>query len=109
MNNYKGDKYVLDPFEIQNGDLIIDFPSCLVKPRSSMSPDEKGKAHTTIQILHLNDEDQANRRFEIVMAYIGGTISRQFLEAKYPFVAEELERQDLYDSIKDMIKIPTLV
>ena len=72
-----------------------------------MSPAEKSKAKATIQILHLNDEDQANRRCEIVMEYICGNISRHFLETKYPFVAEELERQELYDRIKDIIIVPT--
>lgn len=107
MNGYKGDKIVLDPFEIQNGDLVLDFPSCLVKPRKDMTPAEKSKAKSTIQILHLNDEDQATRRCEIIMEYICGNISRVFLESKYPFIAEELNRQDLYDKIKDIIKVPT--
>lgn len=106
MNVYKGDKIVLDPFEIQNGDLELDFPSCLVKPRKDMSPAEKSKALSTIQILHLNDEDQANRRCEILMEYICGDVSRSFLESKYPFIAEELDRQNLYDKIKSIIKLP---
>lgn len=106
MNGYKGDKIVLDPFEIQNGDLVLDFPSCLVKPRKNMTPAEKSKAKSTIQILHLNDEEQANRRCEIVMEYICGNINRTFLESKYPFIAEELKRQDLYDRIKEIIKVP---
>lgn len=106
MNGYKGDKIVLDPFEIQNGDLVLDFPSCLVKPRKDMSPAEKSKAKSTIQILHLNDEDQANRRCEIIMEYICGNISRAFLESKYPFIAEELNRQNLYETIKDIMKVP---
>ena len=59
MNGYKGDKIVMDPFEIQDGDLTLDFPSCLVKPRNDMTPAEKSKAKSTIQILHLNDEEQA--------------------------------------------------
>ena len=105
MNGYKGDRIVLDPFEIQNGDLVLDFPSCLVKPRKDMTPAEKSKAKSTIQILHLNDEDQANRRCEIVIEYINGNISRAFLEAKYPFIAEELERQNLYERIKEIIKL----
>ena len=108
MNGYKGDKIVLDPFEIKNGDLVIDFPSCLVKPRISMTPAEKSKAKSTIQILHLNDEDQANRRCEIVMEYIGGHISRTFLESKYPFIAEELKRQNLYEEIKEILKVPDI-
>ena len=82
MNGYKGDKIVLDPFEIKNGVLA------------------------TIQILHLNDEDQANRRCEIVMEYICGNISQAFLKSKYPFIAEELQRQDLYEKIKEIIKVP---
>ena len=28
----------LDSFEIQNGDLVLDFPSRLVKPRRDMTP-----------------------------------------------------------------------
>ncbi len=106
MNNYKGDKIVLDPFSIQNGDLIIDFPSCLVKPRKEMNPAEKSKAKNTIQILHLNDEEQASQRCSIIMEYISGDISRTHLEAKYPFIAEELERQNLYEKIKEMMKMP---
>ncbi len=109
MNGYKGDKIILDPFEISNGDLVLDFPSCLVKPRRDMTPAEKSKAKFTIQILHLNDEDQANRRLEIVMEYIGGNVSRAFLESKYPFIAEELNRQNLYDRIKEIIKVPASV
>ena len=109
MNGYKGDKIVLDPFEIHDGDLILDFPSCLVKPRNDMSPAEKSKAKATIQILHLNDEDQADRRCEIIMEYISGNISRSFLESKYPFIAEELNRQGLYDRIKEIIKLPSYI
>lgn len=107
INNYKGDKVnILDPFEIQDGDIVIDFPSCLVKPRQDISPGEKNKARYTIQTLHLNDEDQANQRCEMVMMYISGDVSKQFLEAKYPFIAAELQRQNLYERIKDIMKLP---
>ncbi len=106
MNVYKGNKIVLDPFEIQNGDLELDFPSCLVKPRKDMTSSERSKALSTIQTLHLNDEEQANRRCEIIMEYIHGDVSRSFLENKYPFIAEELNRQNLYSKIKVIIKLP---
>lgn len=106
MNGYKGDKIVMDPFKIHDGDLTIDFPSCLIKPRKDMTPAEKSKAISTIQILHLNDEEQASQRCEIIIDYIRGDISRQFLQTKYPFIAEELNRQNLYDRIKDIIKLP---
>lgn len=106
MNGYKGDKIVLDPFEIKNGDLIIDFPSCLVKPRVTMTPAEKSKALSTISILRLNNEEAVNQRLGIILEYITNNITRTYLESKYPFIAEELERQDLYEQIKIMIKIP---
>lgn len=106
MNNYKGNKITLDPFKIQNGDLCLDFPSCLVKPRSSMTPAEKSKASFTIQALHLNDEEQADRRCEIIMEYIRGNVSRVFLEKRYPYIAEELARQGLYEKIKTILKLP---
>lgn len=42
------------------------------------------------------------------MEYISGNINRAFLESKYPFIAEELLRQNLYEDIKKIIKIPSL-
>lgn len=108
MNGYKGDKYILDPFEIANGDIIIDFPSCLLKPREDMTPAEKSKVKSTIQILHLNDEEYADQRCEIVIQYISGNINKQYLQMRYPFIAEELSRQNLYNKIKDIIKVPVL-
>ena len=108
MNTYKGDKIVLDPFVIENGDIVLDFPSCLVKPRKSMTPEEKDRAMDTIKILRLNDEEQANRRCEILLLYISGNISRSVLETKYPFIAQELERQGLYDKIHKIMKVPVI-
>ena len=104
MNEYKKDKYILDPFEIQNGDIVIDFPSCLLRPRADMAPEEKDKVKATIQILRLNREEYAGLRCQIVMQYIDGRISKQFLQEKYPFIAEELERQNLYERIKEIVK-----
>ena len=99
MNSFKSDKIVLDPFEIKDGELIIDFPSCLIKPSADMTPARKSKALATIDILHLNQEELVNNRFEIVMNYVARNISRAFLEKKYPFIASELRRQNLFDTI----------
>jgi len=35
---------------------------------------------------------------------LGGISSQQYLWKRYPFVAHELSRQDLFDKIKEMIK-----
>lgn len=104
MNNYKGDKILLDPFEIENGDLYIEFPSCLVKPRKDMAPGLKNKAILTIQTLKLNEEDQVEQRCDIILEYISGNISGDFLARRYPFIDSELRRQDLYEEIKNMFK-----
>ncbi len=105
MNGYKGDKIIMDPFEMRDGDLQLDFPSCLVKARSDMTAAEKSKANLTIQVLHLNDEEQANRRCEIILEYASGNVNFEFLKKRYPFIAEELQRQDLCDCIKSMMKL----
>ena len=92
MNGHKKDKY------------ILDFPSCLLKPRKDMTPAEKSKVKSTIQILHLNDEQYAAQRCQIILQYIGGHISQQYLKARYPLIDEELERQNLYERIKDIFR-----
>ena len=104
LNNYKGDRVVLDPFRIKNGDLTIDFPSCLIKPRIDMFPVEKSLASLTIKILHLNDEDFVNNRLEIVMNFAHGNISQEFLAQKYPFIESELRRQNLFDTVGERLK-----
>ena len=104
MNGYKGDKIVLDPFEIENGDITIDFPSCLVKPRINMTPAEKSKVKTTVQILHLNKEEQVEQRCGVILEYVSGNINIDYLKRYYPFIAEELGRQNLFEEIKNMMK-----
>ena len=104
MNNYKSDKQVLDPFMIADGDFVLDFPSCLIRPRKDMGPSLKSKVTQTINILHLNDEDQANQRCEVVLAYVTDNISLSYMLSKYPYIAKELIRQSLTENIKDMMK-----
>ena len=104
MNTYKGDKVVLDPFEINNGDLILDFPSCMVKPQNNMSPAAKSKALFTIKTLHLNDEEMINHRLEILLDFIAGNINRLYLAKRYPFIESELNRQNLFDTVGERFK-----
>ena len=104
MNSYKGDKIVLDPFHINNGDLTIDFPSCLIKPNTTMTPAAKSKAWSTITILHLNDEEMLNNRYEIVMDYANGNVNRMFLKKRYPFIESELVRQNLLETVGERFK-----
>lgn len=104
MNSFKGDKITLDPFKIQNGDIVLDFPSCLVKPRRDATDEFKKDAWFTINTLKLNHEIQVSHRYEVVANYAAGNVTRHFLEQKYPFIAHELERQDMYSKIKYIFK-----
>ena len=105
MNGFKGDKITLDPFKIKNGDITLQFPSCLVKPRKDAPREFKEKAWFTINTLKLNHEIQVSHRYEVISEYAAGFITRRFLEQKYPFIAEELQRQNMYDEIKNILKI----
>ena len=104
MNSNKGDRIIIDPFAIDDGDLILLFPSCLIKPNGNLSPALKNKCNFTIRVMKLNEEAQVSQRFEIVLAYASQNISKQFLQQKYPFIACELARQGLYDGIQNLLR-----
>ena len=104
MNSYKSDKIVSDPFEINDGDFTIDFPSCLIKPNTCLAPGLKNKILYSIKILHLNDEEFVNNRLDILLYYINGNIDRVFLESHYPFIGAELKRQNLFETIGERFK-----
>lgn len=104
MNSNKGDRYIVDPFQIANGDIVLNFPSCLVHPRRDADAAYKSKLDSTITILKLNEEDEVTRRFEIIMEYISGNCSLGYLKRKYPFIASEIERQKLSDTLGNYFK-----
>jgi len=105
MNGNKEDSIIADPIEICNGDIVLDFPSCLVKVNPGLEQDQKRLLQYTIEILKLNsDDNQVQARYEIVKDYANDDISEQHLRNKYPFIASELERQDLLIDIKKMFK-----
>lgn len=91
---------LLDPFLVQNGWFTLEFPSCLVKPAEGIPPALRAQINTTITGLGLNqDEDYVQERCSIVLMYADGDISFEFLKRRYPFIAAELERQDLRENV----------
>lgn len=105
MNNYKDNNLIVDPFEISNGDFMIDFPSCLIKINPNLPKEKIERIQSTIDVLKLNSsDDQVQARCDIIMNYINGEISQQYLKKKYPFIAYELERQNLIEKIKEIVK-----
>lgn len=105
MNSYKDDNIIVDPFEIHNGDFILDFPSCLIKVNPNLPREKIDIIQSTIDILKLNSsDDQVQARCDIIISYVNEEISKQYLKKRYPFIAYELERQNLFDKIKEIIK-----
>ncbi|MDR1160692.1 MAG: hypothetical protein LBK69_08720 [Syntrophomonadaceae bacterium] len=102
MNNNKGDTVgLIDPFEIEFGWFVLDFPSCLIRPNDELPVTEHEKVLFTIKILKLNSDDEiVQNRCNIIIYYINGDISFRYLKDKYPYIAYELERQDLVDAIQ---------
>lgn len=105
VNSYKGNSTdVLDPFHIQEGWFILDFSNCFVKPNPTTPQPVQDQVTNTIAILRLNtDETLVQSRFFIVRAYSKGRCDMDFLDECYPFIATELKRQGLRDTIKGTI------
>ena len=105
INGYKGNNQgVLDPFHIQPGWFILDFANCHVKPNPTISQAIRTQVEHTIRVLRLNSDDSLVQfRFSLVRNYSKTHIDMEFLETHYPFIAVELVRQGLDESIKGTI------
>lgn len=104
-NQFKGTQDgILDPFLIEEGLFVLNFPSCLVSVREELAPELAAKAEYTIDILKLNDDDYlVQRRVDLVKAYVDGDISRRYLHRMNPFIFDEINRQGLWDSLSRLI------
>jgi hypothetical protein len=105
INSYKGDKTgLLDPFHIQPGWFTLDFASSHVKPNPATSPAVQTSVTHTITTLRLNTDDSlVQMRFSLVRNYSKSFITLDFLEGHYPFIAAELKRQGVQETIKGTI------
>jgi len=105
INNYKGDNDVADPFGIKVGWFVLDLPSCLIKPGTGLSREEEQLVQKTIDILKLNDNDDfVQSRCDILVFYSREEVTFNFLTARYPFIASELQRQGIVETVKTMFK-----
>jgi hypothetical protein len=102
MNNNKDNKLdVMDPFSIQSGWFVIDFDTFFVEPEPNLPEYVKTAVSDTITRLRLNDDDDLIQdRANTVVLYSNGDVPFDFLLRRYPFIARELERQDLRERIK---------
>ena len=100
LNGRKGEQLILDPFQLVLGWFFLDFPSLLVKPNSSLGPDERQAVSHTIDVLKLNEDDSCvEARQGWVLAFCSGEISFAHLSTRAPFIACELQRQKLVEKI----------
>lgn len=105
INSYKSNTVgIADPFTIQPGWFILDFANSYVKPNPATSPAVQKLVAHTITVLRLNSDDTlVQTRFSIVRNYSNNHCDMDFLEGYYPFIAIELKRQGVQDTIKGTI------
>lgn len=109
VNSHKDNSTrVMDPFFIRNGWFVLDFDTYLIRPADGLPPILADAVQNSIDDLKLNDDDVlVQARADQVQEYIEGHFSFDFLERRYPFIAGELGRQGLSDSIKSRKKRPS--
>jgi hypothetical protein len=94
----KDDEDILDPFQVQTGSFIIEFPSLLVKPASGLSRHLNDRVLKTRDVLGLNDDDTCMMmRQQFVTDYCLGEITFAHLEKRAPFLALQMKQQGLDD------------
>jgi hypothetical protein len=105
INGYKANSVgILDPFHIQPGWFILDFANCYVKPNPNEAQGVRDMVTRTINVLRLNSDDTLVQfRFSLVRDYSKNLVNMDFLDLRYPFIATELRRQGLENSIKGTI------
>jgi hypothetical protein len=96
VNSNKGDsEVVLDPFVVQLGWFILDKASLWVHPEPTLATVIRNRVQSSINILKLNHPRLVSTRFQILRGYIDGKYRLDVVEEKYPFIAEEIKRQNI--------------
>jgi len=90
---------VQDPFEIQPSWFVLDFATFYVKCNAGLPAGDRDRILNTISLLQLNDDQLVEQRRRTVEEYARGA-SLEDVERYYPFVALELRRQNLTETIK---------
>lgn len=87
---------ILDPFNVDNDWFEIDIPSCLLRANAALPHNLRAQINSTINSLRLNADDcYVQERCNILINYAKAEISLNFLKARYPFLAKEIQRQNL--------------
>ena len=106
VNQYKADSMVIiDPCKVGPGWFVLDFPSCLVRPGDGL-PDMLAKqVEKTIKVLKLNDDDTyVQERCDLMLDYAEGNVTLKFLSGRYPFLAAEIARQKIQETVGTLFR-----
>lgn len=104
LNSRKGKKVgFIDPFDVKDGWFALGFPSLLVIKGPNLPEAVIDSFDFTVKELKLNGEDTVQSRERYVKGLCCGHVTIEFLRSEAPFVAAELERQGLVDSITDVM------
>jgi hypothetical protein len=108
---------VWDPFLVQTGWFVMDFPSLMVKSGSGLSSTLREKVEATIKRLKLNEKEKyIEYRRQFLWDYCDLCSNSDSIECalrhlgrKAPFIAFELQRQELTRKIVAMMKFPKCI
>lgn len=108
VNSAKGhNTNILDPFTIEDDWFQMDIPTCLIRANPTLEKRVRSQVSETINSLRLNQDDNyVQDRCDILIDYARGDISLAFVRRRYPFLAKEVERQQLgQNELKALFKV----
>ncbi len=108
VNGSKGNLVdIVDPFQMENDWFYMDIPACLLKPNPSLDKDLRNRINGTINSLRLNQDDNyVQERCNILIDFAREDITMNFLERRYPFLAKEINRQQLtQQALRELFRI----
>lgn len=91
-NNYQD---VLDPFEVEDGWFRLELIGYQIIPGVDLDKAVHACVIATIERLNLNDRDCLKVREDYATAFFDGHITLEYLHRRAPFLAKEIEAQQL--------------
>jgi hypothetical protein len=105
--NHRKDNFrdVADPCAIHTGWFMLDFATFLITPATDLGTTVFSTIKATIDRLQLNsDSDYVNERIGIIRMYSIGDVDLVHLASRYPFIADQIIRQDFDTLYKPRLK-----
>lgn len=95
VNRYRGTRQVIDPFEVQADWFALEFVGLTVCPGERLQGETLGRVRDTITFAGLNEPWLVRLRLEYFDAWNAGQMHWGWLRECAPFIAAEIERQQI--------------